>query len=105
MELETIDRLEKTQIAISEFLGKSIFIRLNNQELILGYKGQDFCFVMINAFRIIIRPMNISFCFANASCDFETIKEIAEICLILSSAEKREELLKIIKENYIAIFV
>lgn len=105
MELETIDRLEKTQIAISEFLGKNITLKLNNQELILRYKGRDFCFVMINAFRIIIRPMNISFCFANASCDFETIKEIAEICLILSSAEKREELLKIIKENYIAIFV
>ena len=47
MEAEKIGKIEKTEVAISEFVGKSIFIRLNNQELILRYKGKDFCFVYV----------------------------------------------------------
>lgn len=106
MEAEKIEKTEKTEVAISEFVGKSIFIRLNNQELILRYKGKDFCFVMIDhLFRITIKPINIVFNLADAPCDFEIMKEIAEIFLVLSSAEKKIELLKIIRENYIEIFV
>lgn len=106
MKSEKIGKIKKTEAAISEFLGKSIFIRLNNQELILRYKGKDFCFVMIDhLFRITIKPMNMVFNLADVPCDLETMKEIADILLFISSAEKKIELLKIIKENYIEIFV
>ena len=106
MEIKIIDRAEKTKRAISEFLGKDIDIKLNNKELILNYKDKDFCFICIDHFlRIIIYPINIIFNLADATADFYTMKELADILIILSNADKKKELLEIVKENYIKVYV
>lgn len=101
-----IGNVENTRKVISEFLGKDIDIKLKDKELILTYKDKDFCFIFIDhLLRITIRPINISFSLADATVDFYTVKELADILLILSDAEKKIKLLEIVKENYIEVFV
>lgn len=103
---QIISKIEKTTKVISEFFEKDINIRFDNKELILSYKGKDFCSVYIDYyFRMVILPVNINFNLTDATADFYTMKELADILLILSDADKKRELLEIVKENYIEVYV
>ncbi|MDO6993765.1 hypothetical protein Q5M87_07040 [Brachyspira innocens] len=101
-----IEKLENTRKAISEFLGKDIDIKLKDKELILSYKDKNFGFIFIDdLLRITMQPIHVIFSFGNAPVDFYTIKELADIFILLSDADKKIKLLEIVKENYIEVFV